>query len=95
MVSNLARLVKTYQSDIILAIGVAMISLLSFGVGFLVAREHLKEPVTMKEPWTREDMGEELKRIIPEKNSSEPVQIDEGCISYKGNLYCIELLEQK
>jgi len=39
---------ERHESDIILAMGVALISLLSFAVGFLTAEEQLKEPIQIE-----------------------------------------------
>ena len=49
MLSKIIELVKRYESDIILAIGVLLISLLSFAVGYLVAQEQLKEPIRIEQ----------------------------------------------
>ena len=48
MIANLVEFVKKYESDIILAIGVVLISLLSFAVGYLTAKEHFKEPIKIE-----------------------------------------------
>ncbi|MEK7510084.1 MAG: hypothetical protein AAB567_00800 [Patescibacteria group bacterium] len=45
MLAKLIEFVKRHQSDIMLAIGVLLISLLSFAVGYLTAREQFKEPI--------------------------------------------------
>ena len=41
--------IKKYESDIILAIGAMLISLLSFAAGYLSAREHFKGPIQMED----------------------------------------------
>jgi len=41
--------VKRYEIDIILAIGVVLVSLLSFAVGYLTAKEQLKEPIRVEQ----------------------------------------------
>ena len=43
--SQLFNWVKTHQADIILVIGVILISLLSFAVGYIVAKNQEKEPI--------------------------------------------------
>jgi len=48
MLSRIPTFVKTYKSDIILAIGVVLISLLSFAVGYLIAREEFKQPIRIE-----------------------------------------------
>ena len=46
--SKFHYLVKIYRFDIILGIGVFLLSLLSFAVGYLMAREQLKEPLRIE-----------------------------------------------
>lgn len=46
--SKISNGVKRYESDIILAIGVILISLLSFAAGYLTAKEQLKEPLRIE-----------------------------------------------
>ncbi|MBI2452863.1 MAG: hypothetical protein HYV55_01380 [Parcubacteria group bacterium] len=48
-VAKLKGFVKTYRSDIILGIGVFLVSLLSFGIGYMTAREQLKEPLRIEQ----------------------------------------------
>ena len=48
MLSKFLQFVKTYQSDIILIIGVILISLLSFAMGYIVARQQEKEPIKIE-----------------------------------------------
>lgn len=45
MLTKFISFVKKYQNDIILVIGVILISLLSFGAGYLVAKQPEKEPI--------------------------------------------------
>ena len=45
MVAKLIQFVKTYQADIILFIGVILISLLSYAVGYMVGQEQEKAPL--------------------------------------------------
>lgn len=45
ILSKIKQFVKTYQADIILVIGVILISLLSFSVGYIVAKQEGKEPI--------------------------------------------------
>jgi len=47
-VKSLSGFAKKYESDIILAIGVVLISLLSFAVGYITAKEQLKEPIRIE-----------------------------------------------
>ncbi len=49
MLSKITTFVKTYKADIILAIGVMLISLLSFAVGYVVAREQFVQPITIEQ----------------------------------------------
>ena len=48
MLTKIKDFVKTYQADIILVIGVILISLLSFAVGFIVAKQQEKEPLRIE-----------------------------------------------
>ena len=43
--SKISNGIKAHESAIILAVAVVLISLLSFAVGYLVAKEQLKEPL--------------------------------------------------
>ena len=49
MVAKIAEFVKRYEIDIILAIGVVLVSLLSFAVGYLTAKEQLKQPIRVEQ----------------------------------------------
>ena len=51
MLSKFVEFVKHYQSDIILVIGVILISLISFAAGYLVAKDQLKGPVQVQEQY--------------------------------------------
>lgn len=55
ILAKLTEFVKRYEVDIILAIGVVLISLLSFAVGYLTAKEQLKEPIRLEQ--TQTDLG--------------------------------------
>jgi len=48
MLSKIVDFVKTHQADIILVIGVILISLLSFATGYIVARTQEKEPIKIE-----------------------------------------------
>ena len=48
MLTKLIQFVKDHQGDIILVIGVILISLLSFAVGFVVAKQQEKEPIKIE-----------------------------------------------
>ena len=45
MLSKIIHFVKIHQADIILVIGVILISLLSFATGYIVAKTQEKEPL--------------------------------------------------
>ena len=45
MLAKIKDFVNEYLSDIILLIGVILISLLSFAVGYIVAKQQEKEPI--------------------------------------------------
>jgi len=48
MLSRIIQFVKKYQNDIILVIGVILISLLSFAAGFIVAKQQEKQPIKIE-----------------------------------------------
>jgi len=48
MLAKIKEFVKKYQADIILVIGVILISLLSFAAGFIVAKQQEKEPIKIE-----------------------------------------------
>lgn len=49
MIAEIKNFVKKYQSDIILVIAVILISLLSFAVGYLVAKNEEKETIKIEQ----------------------------------------------
>ncbi len=51
--TKIKEFVKAYQTDIILVIGVILISLLSFAMGYITAKEQGKEPIRFE--MTEED----------------------------------------
>jgi hypothetical protein len=48
MLAKLVQFVKNYQSDIILVVGVILISLLSFAMGYIFAKQQEKEPINIE-----------------------------------------------
>jgi hypothetical protein len=48
MLSEVKQFVKIHQTDIILVIGVILVSLLSFAMGYIVAKEQEKEPIKIE-----------------------------------------------
>ena len=48
MLTKIQNFVKKHLSDIILIIGVILISLLSFAVGFIVAKQQEKTPLRIE-----------------------------------------------
>jgi len=48
MLAKIIQFVKTHQADIILVIGVILISLLSFALGYIVAKQQEKEPIKLE-----------------------------------------------
>lgn len=50
MLAKIKQFVKKYQKDIILVIGVILISLLSFALGYIVAKIEEKEPIKIEQP---------------------------------------------
>ena len=49
ILSRIKEFVKAHETEIILAIGVLLISLLSFAIGYLTAKEQLKEPIKIEQ----------------------------------------------
>jgi len=49
ILSKIKKFVKEHQADITLVIGVVLISLLSFALGYIVAREQEKTPLIFEE----------------------------------------------
>ena len=48
MLTKIKEFVKEHQNDIILLIGVVLISLLSFAMGYIVAKQQEKEPIKIE-----------------------------------------------
>jgi len=48
MLSKIKNFVNEHQNDIILVIGVILISLLSFAAGYIIARQQEKEPIKIE-----------------------------------------------
>ena len=48
MLTKITQFVKSYQADIILVIGVILISLLSFAAGFITAKQQEKQPLRIE-----------------------------------------------
>ena len=49
ILQKIKEFVKSYQADIILVIGVILISLLSFAMGYIVAKQQEKEPLKIEQ----------------------------------------------
>lgn len=48
MLTKIIQFVKTHLDDIILVIGVILISLLSFAMGYIIAKQQEKEPIKIE-----------------------------------------------
>ena len=48
MLSKIKEFVKNHQADIILTVGVVLISLLSFAMGYIAAKQLEREPVRIE-----------------------------------------------
>jgi len=48
MLAKFLQFVKDHQADIILFVGVILISLLSFAVGYIVAKQQEEEPIRIE-----------------------------------------------
>ena len=51
MLSKIKEFVKTNEANIVLGIGVALVSLISFAAGYLVAQEQLKVPIHIEQSY--------------------------------------------
>ena len=51
MITKIKQFVKDNQADIILVVGVILISLLSFAAGYIVAKTMDRPPITIEEPY--------------------------------------------
>ena len=49
ILTRIVQFVKIYKSDMILGVGVVLISLLSFATGYLVAKERMKGSISIQE----------------------------------------------
>jgi len=49
ILAKIKEFVKTHETNAILATGVALVSLLSFAVGYIVAKDQLKEPLQIEQ----------------------------------------------
>jgi len=49
ILSRIKEFVKERETDVILGIGVVLVSLLSFAIGYLTAKEQLKEPIRIEQ----------------------------------------------
>jgi len=63
MLTKLKEFVKTYQADIILVIGVILISLLSFAMGYIVAKTQEKEPIKFENHESGYYWGRDLRTL--------------------------------
>ena len=57
MLSKIIQFVKEHQEDIILLIGVILISLLSFAAGYITARQQKQEPLKFEEATYEKNEG--------------------------------------
>lgn len=67
MLAKLIQFVKNYQDEIVLVIGVILISLISFGLGRLTAPQMEKEPITIEEVNLTGSIQDrvEVKEVLP------------------------------
>jgi len=57
--AELRRSIKKYQNDIILVIGVILVSLLSFAAGYIVAKQQEKTPIRFEKTNEQRTMSNE------------------------------------
>jgi len=55
MVTKVIQFVKAYQADIILLIGVVLISLLSFAAGYIVSEAQKKTPIQFEQSYEKQN----------------------------------------
>jgi len=60
MLTKIANFVKNHQADIILVIGVVLISLLSFAAGYITAKNQEKQPLKIE---FKEDLTSSLDEL--------------------------------
>jgi len=75
MLAKIKDFVNEYLSDIILLIGVILISLLSFAVGYSVAKQQDKEPIKV------ERGGDEVPSSSPSLSHYESLVYEDNSIS--------------
>lgn len=56
MLSKLIQFVKTHENDVVLVVGVILISLLSFAMGYLSAKTQEKEPLQIEQSQTKPNL---------------------------------------
>ena len=61
---ELFQFLRKYQADIILVIGVILISLLSFAMGFIVAKQQEKEPIKIERSSTNYEFTYEYTKMF-------------------------------
>lgn len=71
MLSNLKQFVKDHQNDIILLLGVILISLLSFAMGYIFAKQQAKEQIKFEY------------NSNPQKNNPNIIRIASECPEYR------------
>ena len=58
ILARIKEFVKEHEVDLILGIGVLLISLLSFAIGYLTAKEQLKEPIRIEQTLPHRQAGQ-------------------------------------
>jgi len=62
MLSKIVHFVKSHRDDIIIFIGVILISLLSFAIGYILAKQQEKEPIRIE--YYHEEQNSKSHRFI-------------------------------
>ena len=63
MLSKIFQFVKKYQEEIILFIGVVLVSLLSFAAGYIMAKQQEKIPIKFEKINERQKMKNKQKNL--------------------------------
>ena len=82
MLSKLTQFVKIHQADIILVVGVILISLLSFALGYIVAKTYDKQSIQI-----------ENNEPLFEKGVQPPKMGDERGYYWSGDSWSLSCLE--
>lgn len=86
MLSKIFNFIKTYQSDVVLSIGVALITITSYNLGKISAYKSIKSPITADETGNaqnivRHEIGERGEEQTSTRKTS--IQRDQSVVASK------------